>query len=90
MNGEVYPAASEAIRDIAFKLSVTLNKPEEILSLLSNAAIKLSIAIDAHPKACNTSVRHATSGVIDTHVFPAGMLLSEGKRISAIFEIQGV
>jgi len=39
MNEEFYPAASEVIRDIAFKLSVTLNKPEEILTLLSNAAI---------------------------------------------------
>lgn len=50
MNERILPVASEAIRDLALKLSAAIQKPEEILSVLTDAPIKLCVAMEAHPR----------------------------------------
>jgi uncharacterized membrane protein YccC len=74
MNGEVSPVATEAIRDIALKLSAASQKPDEILSVLRDASIKLCVVMEAYPAGCNVTVQHTLSVVNDAQVFPAKML----------------
>ncbi len=59
MNGEISPMVSEAIGDITLKLSLASRKPEQILSVLTDASIKLSGAVEARPAGCNASARQA-------------------------------
>jgi hypothetical protein len=49
MDGEDSPATSEILRDMALIFSEALRKPEAILSVLTAASSKLSVAMEGHP-----------------------------------------
>ncbi|MFZ2949293.1 MAG: FUSC family protein [Desulfuromonadaceae bacterium] len=70
----ITPVASEAIRGMAITLSRAAQKPEEILSVLTAASIKLTAAVDAHPENGDASVQHALSTLDDAQFSPSNML----------------
>ncbi|HEY3415914.1 MAG TPA: FUSC family protein, partial [Armatimonadota bacterium] len=74
MNNGISLIASGAVRETALRLSAAILRPEEILSVLEDAAIKLCTAMEAHPEAYNSPVQAALPAVCDAQAFPAGML----------------
>lgn len=74
LNGEVLPEDSESLRNITLQLSAAIRKPDEILSLLSDASGRLSAAMEVHPLDHGAPLPQALSVENHAQPFPSGIL----------------
>jgi hypothetical protein len=80
LNEGISLVASGAIREATLKLSAVIQRPEDILSVLEDAAITLSMAMEPHLEAYNSSVQTSVSAVRDTRAFPSTQLFVSMKE----------
>lgn len=74
MNGEASTVAAQTMSDIVINLSAAIQKPEDILSVLTEASIKLSESIDMHARVYNTSVWQELPAEDDAQLFSSEMM----------------
>ncbi len=74
LNGEDSPEDSESLRDITLKLSAAIRKPDEILSLLTDASDRLSAALEVHLLDHDAPRPQALSAENHAQPFPSGIL----------------